>query len=269
MPSPNSKTLSGLIEVSYELSEVITAKEEFHPNYKIDRDAFRRLIAARGRMERKLRRYFREASERLFMQIDWFEFSAELVKAQEFTRSIDWNGEKLLLSVLFTETLGDIYDLGIENMERSSGINTGFTSKELRFQKEISRHGLDLANSLTQTTKDRLNQILKTSLKEHRTIDESAARMIDVIDDPNRARMIARTETVNGHARGIVTAGRELGAKKKRWLYGGAIKGKVCPICAPLDNEVISIDKSFQTIVGPKDAPTAHPYCLCLLEIVF
>lgn len=265
MPSANSKVLSELIDVSFELSEVITAEETFHPRYKANRDTFRRFIAARGRFEKAMRKYFREASDRIFSQIDWFAYEAELVQAQEYVRNIDWEGEQLQLTVTFAEVLPAVYQLGIEHMEENSGVTTGLNTNALRFQREISKHGLDLAKGLNQTTRDRVNQILKTSLSEHRTVEEAAARMVSVIEDPNRARMIARTETVNGHSRGIVTAGRELGAKEKRWLTAG----NPCPICQPLDGKVVPIDKPFETAAGPKDGPTAHPYCLCLVENVF
>lgn len=69
MPSQSSKLLQELIDVSYQLSEVIEAAdrphEDFHPNYKTNRDAFRRLIAARTHLESRLRKYFREATDRI------------------------------------------------------------------------------------------------------------------------------------------------------------------------------------------------------------
>lgn len=265
MPSTKSKILSGLINLSYELSEVITAEETFHPRYKANRNTFRKLIRARNRMERDMRRYLRQANERIFNQIDWFVYSQELIQAQEYMRRIDWEDETLILTVTFSESLPAVYELGIEHMEQNTGFTTGLSSSNLRFQKEIAEHGADLAKGLTKTTRDRVRKSLQTSLSEHKTVDEAAKKMQKVIKDPARARMIARTETVAAHSGGILTAGRELGAKKKRWLTAS----DPCPICIPLDGKVVPINTAFSTSVGPRQAPPAHPYCLCLLENVF
>jgi len=262
MPSRNLKTLLGLIDVSCELTDIITAQEDFNPDYKKNRDRFRRLIAERNKLERIMRRYFRGASERIFDQVDWFEYAQSLVRAQEFTKSIDWEDEELILTVTFNEALGSIYELGIEQMEESTGFVTGLSSKELSFQREIRQHSLDLAKGMTKTTKNRVRQVLKTSLAEHQPVEEAGRRLVSVVNDKTRANMIARTETVNAHAKGITTAGKEMGAKKKRWL----VSLEPCPICGPIADVTVPINSTFP---GGFDSPPAHPNCLCLVENVF
>ena len=70
--------------------------------------------------------------------------------------------------------------------------------------------------------------------------------------------MIARTEVIAAHAEGQLDAYSVLGVKQVKvqaeWLTAG--DDLVCPLCADLDGEVMSIDEARGLI--PR-----HPLCRC------
>ncbi len=81
----------------------------------------------------------------------------------------------------------------------------------------------------------------------------------------DRASNIARTETMNALNTGQLEAWKQqqksgLLAKNasKEWIV--TPDDRLCQICAPLDGEIVPINKQFSIGV---DAPPAHPRCRC------
>ena len=88
-----------------------------------------------------------------------------------------------------------------------------------------------------------------------------------------RAINIARTETLSALNRGVQESWRQ--ARRQGLLTKTAAKTwittadeRLCPICAPLEGQVVGFDEPFQTSVGELLHPPAHPQCRCAMGLV-
>lgn len=81
----------------------------------------------------------------------------------------------------------------------------------------------------------------------------------------SRAKVIAATESVNAHSRGIQDTLENKGVKYKQWYT--SMSERTCPICAVLNGQIVPINKKFTVwYKGKKYSfryPTAHPFCEC------
>lgn len=156
------------------------------------------------------------------------------------------------------------------------------TSTEIRFEFDVTdpnavdwieKHGLELIDDITKTTRERLRDILTTGFEEGHTVDEMTASIDDVIDDEARAEVIARTETMTASNEGqqeawsqAVDAGLLTGTEKQVWIV--TPDDRLCPICEALgETEPVGLDETFQTEDGEFDGPPAHPNCRCALGL--
>jgi hypothetical protein len=86
-----------------------------------------------------------------------------------------------------------------------------------------------------------------------------------------RAVTIARTEISNVQNERRLVEARDWVARGllrhpvKTWLVAG--DEKLCPLCAPLQDRRVPLDKPFQTRVGPAMRPPIHPRCRCGIAI--
>lgn len=87
-----------------------------------------------------------------------------------------------------------------------------------------------------------------------------------------RARNIARTETLSALNRGTLESWRQAKREgllskdaQKEWIV--TLDELLCPICAPLDGQTVLVSKPFQTVVGERMNPPAHPSCRCTAGI--
>lgn len=122
-----------------------------------------------------------------------------------------------------------------------------------------------LIRSVDNTTKDWLAAMIKEGLDNQLTVSE----MRDMIETEakgmtkHRAETIARTEIANVMSQTELESYRRAGYKKKRWRTSR--DDRVCPICAPADNEEVPVGSLFST---GTDAPPAHPNCRCFIQAV-
>lgn len=91
-----------------------------------------------------------------------------------------------------------------------------------------------------------------------------------------RARTVARTETLRALQEGqrqsfsqAVEQGVLLPNRTRRqWVT--AADERVCPVCAPMDGQLTTLDEPWSTSVGPVQTPTdTHPQCRCSVVLVF
>ena len=117
-----------------------------------------------------------------------------------------------------------------------------------------------VVNGINNTTLDRIGTILAKGLKEGVTPADMARTMTsdidELLDDSERALMIAQTET----SRAVSIASRELynesGVELVEWLVADP-----CDICQEnADVSPIGIDETFPS--GDTEPP-AHPNCVC------
>lgn len=91
----------------------------------------------------------------------------------------------------------------------------------------------------------------------------------------NRAKTIARTETVDAHTKGLTDAWQA--AKDNGFMRPGTTKvwqammdERTSDICEELDGQEVLFEEAFESsIVGPVDRPPAHPNCRSTLTLRF
>lgn len=88
-----------------------------------------------------------------------------------------------------------------------------------------------------------------------------------------RAETISRTETIAATNQGQLEYWDQLDERgvidketaQKVWIV--TPDDRLCPICEPLANLAIGLDETFDTDLGPVDAPPAHPNCRCAISL--
>lgn len=260
-------TKDQLINLSYELSLILGASsggEAYHPEYKKDRNLFRRLVKSDVRTERKLKNYFKQfAKERLVARIDWSAYSRKLLKGSVIDEMIqvDWNQEGILVRVVLTDTLLDALLAGGEFTQKDLGVDIGFGPDNLPALDALRKHVFKLSGGLSDTTHDLIKRSLLKSIDLGETTQQAAGRLTKFIDDPKRAARIAHTESVRAFTQGQLAVAHQIGAKKKQW----SATYKACPLCSPLDNKIVGIDDEFAPGIF---ATPYHPNCRCLTRIL-
>lgn len=117
----------------------------------------------------------------------------------------------------------------------------------------LSDAGLTIAG-IDDTDLGRMAAALAEGIAAGDSVDTLTQSLLDVLDDPDRAEMIASTETNRAMSTATLNTYLANGVAEKMWLVADP-----CPICA--DNEgagAIPVDDSFPS---GDDAPPAHPYC--------
>lgn len=260
-------TKDQLINTSYDLSLILATAsegEDYHPDYKKDKNIFRKLVKSDVRCERKFKNYFKQfAEQRLISHIDWSAYSTKLIKASVIDDmvQVDWKEEGVSIRIILTDTLLDALIAGGEYTQKDLGIDIGFGPDNVPALNALRKHVIKLSGDLSQTTTDLIKHSLLESLSRGEPTREAAARLTAYIDNPKRAARIAHTESVRAFTQGQMAVASEIGATKKQW----SATIKACQICSPLDNKIVDIDKEFASDIF--ETP-AHPNCRCLLRIL-
>lgn len=118
---------------------------------------------------------------------------------------------------------------------------------------------ITIADEVINTKLDRIGTALATALEKGYGVKETAQMVDAVIDDPEAAMVIARTET----ARAVSIATRDnyekSGVEQVEWLAGDG-----CDICEEnADASPLGIGDTFPS--GDSEPP-AHPNCECALS---
>jgi SPP1 gp7 family putative phage head morphogenesis protein len=114
----------------------------------------------------------------------------------------------------------------------------------------------DATWSITETTRTMLNTLVRNAMDEGQSNQELAASIRDsVAFSPERASLVARTETAMADVQGAIIG----------WKESGVVTGKqflaapdCCDDCQVQDGEIVGLDEEF----SEGDAPL-HPNCRC------
>jgi len=249
------------------LNTVIAAAEDWAKPYSKDSDSHAKLIRLEVKFARDLRRYFRTlAKERIHNYINWVGYHTEAIKAYDVNVIFDEDGfdedeDGLILNVLHDPILEGM-GVGVVAGQKISGRNLGLSKTDAAVQEAARKQAASLVTGINQTTKDRINQSIRTSLELGETDQEAASRIDDIVNDPARALTIARTESVNSYNSGLLTFGDQSGASQKQWYDAGADD-----ICAENTAQgPIDISDSFES---GDDSPPAHPNCRCGMQLIY
>jgi anti-anti-sigma regulatory factor len=267
-----------------ETAGLVMAAEEWSPEYSTIPDQHAQLIKLMARMERMIMVYFRMLSGRIDDIVRWENYE-HMVKAYDVNVFVDENGldqsDTQFIKVIF-DTVATIQALGAESAQVQTGrqVVMGLTSRDELIQQMTTDQigalvgkridptsGLLIDNpnaayNIDETTRTRIANSIKTSINLGESRQEATKRLNDVIADPKRAAMIARTETVRAFAMGRHQYGLRSGATGHQWSDSNATD-----ICA--DNTaqgIIPIDQDF--VSGDPYEP-AHINCKCLSRLVY
>lgn len=118
--------------------------------------------------------------------------------------------------------------------------------------------------SIAANRLDALAEVLAEALEAGEAPDTLAARLVNVLDDPRWADMVAVTELSRASSAATRDSYRRNGVEAAYWMT--AADERVCDLCA--DNEdagAVPLDQPFPTGVYQ---PPAHPLCRCALAPV-
>jgi hypothetical protein len=116
---------------------------------------------------------------------------------------------------------------------------------------------------VADTTRDDIAALVGISAQEGWSINDLAAEVLKLneIQTPNRARLIARTETARAYSEGSLLGYADGGIEETEWLVSDP-----CPICEPLSGRTAPIGAEFAPGIRVPGDP--HPGCKCALAPV-
>ena len=246
-----------------ECSCCLKAAEDWDETYKKDEETFEKLVRLETKLENELKSYFKDFSGRVVQHINWLEYRNRVVKAYEVIVDIQeelFEQEEIILKGHITQPIIDLTALGAIAGQKLYNIDLGMSNAHEMVLKSARTQVADLVKGVSKTTKKRIRQSIAISIELGESNDEATQRLQKIIKNPKRAELIARTESVNAYQDGLMAFAKESGATSKTWQTTAL---KVCHICIPLNGITLPIDESFQTKVGPRLKPTAHPRCKC------
>lgn len=137
----------------------------------------------------------------------------------------------------------------------------------------LYNYGLSWARSISETTQAQVMQKIDSWIRSGEKFD-NLSKSLEPIFGAQRAEMIATTEVTRIFAEGNIIAWKSTGLiSGKRWMT--AVDELVCPICAPLHEQIAELDvEGFTTDISVSGelqsiglyAPPAHPRCRCWLQ---
>lgn len=145
------------------------------------------------------------------------------------------------------------------------------------FETEI----LETSQGITETTREQISVILQIANEEGRSIDWVVDQLLNESDDLNynRAKLIARTETVTAANKGAILAAKESGLLMlKEWL--ATLDNRTRPDHLALNGIKVGMDTYFHvggdTMQQPGDkvqqnglATSAGEVCNCRCTVIF
>lgn len=130
----------------------------------------------------------------------------------------------------------------------------GFSERIITLMQQY--FGFDLLNDaegITQTTKRLIQQVLSDALIDGLSFDEIVKQIESPEFTATRARLIARTETVNAANAGSLVTAKLAGATKKIWI--SARDSRVRIHHAEVNQTVIGVDDKFRVGTSLMDHP--------------
>ena len=147
---------------------------------------------------------------------------------------------------------------------------------------KIDAHLNAIASSQTRQSATIIQGVFERSVDDGLTPRQIAKELVSkgAVSSKNRARMIARTETIWAYNRGALQNYRSIGIETKEWMV--TADDRLCPWCASMDGTVTATDNPFWqagdslNVVKEErsltlnfkmavEHPPLHPNCRCVL----
>lgn len=169
-----------------------------------------------------------------------------------------WNMEIEYMLTFFSGWLAKIYRAGLENGYVQLGVAVDWMLVNQAALEYARQYGFQLVSNITATTAQQTAVEFEKWIVSGEPQAELAKRIASIFGVA-RAELIASTEATRIFADANLRAWRERKIGKVKWQT--AVDERVCPICGPLHNSVLSINNEIM--------PPAHPRCRCwLLPVV-
>lgn len=263
-------TRTELLKAREEIHIAIHAAEEWQESYKANPDTFRLLLTLEARLETATGEYLHKLASRAPGYVDWSRLP-DPVKADNgpVLNNDDpvWREEMALLTAAVIDIITDLVATGAVAGEALYGIPAGYAALEYAtldaaIMDAARRHTAELVSNVTETSRKLIRESIAKSISMGEDLNEATVRLMNVIDNPIRARLISETEPVNAYQTGLKHYAKQTGAKRKTW---DGLSG-ACKICSPVIGKTIDIDELFVLANGRNiDRPAGHPRCRCSL----
>ncbi|MCF7861194.1 phage portal protein [Candidatus Woesearchaeota archaeon] len=157
-----------------------------------------------------------------------------------------------------TEQLEDQFEEGVDEFESKFQINTQPEKEDLG---EFNDYVFENIQDLNEELVNKLRQAISRAILNKATLEQATEQVRDVLDTTkDRAKMIARTETVRARNMGHKAAAESSGLKlKKQW--DASLDLRTSEVCRNLDGEIIEMNEKFKYKGEEFDLPPAHPNC--------
>lgn len=260
---------------------ILIAAEPWSPQYDKTPKIHTKLIQSEARLERSLRGFFKNLSE----------LAPKIIKKEEYKQQLNAATVDVIINdEVIEDSAGTFIKIAYEQVLISTALGAqsgevlyakalGLTSASATIQeialnrvaqlvgKQVTFEGKIINNpnaefSILETTRQDIRQSISTSIALGENVTESTERLKSVINNPKRAEMIARTETVNSFGAGLHEFGAQSGAVGKHWQDVNA--DDICAMNAdmgpiPLEQRYASGDLH----------PAAHPNCRCAERLIY
>jgi SPP1 gp7 family putative phage head morphogenesis protein len=131
----------------------------------------------------------------------------------------------------------------------------------------VNEHGVEyakrvaaeLVTNISEATRNMIRSDVREAMENGESNDALASRLQrGYAFSPERAEMIARTETAKADVEGNIEAYKQSGVVSgKQWITGAGC----CDLCDELDGTIVEIDEDFPNEGG--SGPPLHPNCRC------
>lgn len=291
-------TLSPLEHELELTTRAVLAAEDWAPGYAKAPEQHTQLIKQTARMQLLIMRYLRSLAKDAPKLVNWYEYSSAVYEQQRamsvkasaegeieaYNVNIVINNDAVsqsdqqFIKIVF-DTVAAVTALGVDSMATEfkspiglnsmSAIIQQLTTKQLAnlVGMKVNKDGTIVPNpnpayNIDETTRNRIAQSIKTSIQLGEDHTQAVKRLQSVIADPDRADMIAHTETVRAYAQGRAIYAKQSNATGKYNSDSNAVDE-----CA--DNTaqgVIPIDADF--VSGAPNEPF-HVRCKCIVTYVY
>lgn len=266
----------------------ILGAEGWAPGYANQPEYFQKLLALEADMERVFRNYLFNLSKRIASYVAWSQYHQDIktVQASEGLAKLDaYDVDVLFDGDGFTED----EQAQIQSLIREiyvNGVALGFAAELAKrtgtpatvgrvvespayqaLQAAADKHIAQLSEWLDKTTAKNVVRSIQKSIALGESQELAVDRLMRYIDDPKRADMIARTESVRAYSIGRNEFALRNGATQKYWqALPGADAGSGQTPCLDNDGQTVDILDAFAS--GDEMTP-AHPNCRCRVDYIY
>ena len=140
-----------------------------------------------------------------------------------------------------------------------------FDAKDENAIRWAKLHAAELAESMSETTRDDVKEAIAASLEGEFTRAETIKAIKFAVGNKDRAELIARTETMMAANEGqrqawqqAITKGLLSDRARRVWI--STEDQRICPQCEALDGQKADMDGEYP---GGVSGPPVHPNCRC------